>query len=264
MKKLLKFSVVTPSFSQGQFIDSTIQSILNQNYSNFEHIIMDGGSKDNTLEVLKKYEHLIWKSEKDRGQTHAINKAIKIATGDIICWLNSDDLLCSNVFNCVNDFFQNNEEKHCLTGNLLKIDEKGEFLSKDEAILVDFDGLLNRGHRVQQMSTFFRKKVFDNVGLLDESYHYTMDHEFWVRVAKVFKFNIINIDFAMFRLYSSSKTGSDEIKFVRELLRIKKKYKAKLFTYDTFKLYLMFVKEPLKKIPFLRNVVRKLKGKITY
>ena len=255
----LKFSVITPSFNQGQFIEDTIKSVLAQNYDHFEHIIMDGGSTDNTIEILKKYPHIIWKSEKDKGQTHAINKALKIATGDIICWLNSDDMVCKNAFTKINNFFIANSSLSCVTGNLIRIDKYGKTLVKEKAVPLDYDGLLNKGQRVQQMSTFFRKSVFDKVGLLDESYHFTMDHELWVRIASNFKFEIVNEDLAMFRIYQDSKTGSSELKFVKELLRIKRKYKARMFSSDTFKLWFMFVKEPFKKIPYLKSFVRKLK-----
>ena len=111
------------------------------------------------------------------------------------------------------------------------------------------------------MATFFRKKVFDKVGLLDESYHYTMDHELWIRISRDFNFVTIDKDLAKFRKYKASKTGSMEIKFASELLKVKRKYGAKWFSYDNFRLLFMFVKEPFKRIPGLRTLVRKLKGK---
>ncbi len=94
----LKFSIVTPSLNQGRFIRDTIESVLNQNYQNFEHIVIDGGSNDDTINILKEYAHLKWTSEKDNGPTDAINKGFKLATGDIFTWLNSDDYFEKNIF----------------------------------------------------------------------------------------------------------------------------------------------------------------------
>jgi glycosyltransferase involved in cell wall biosynthesis len=243
-----KISVITPSYNQANFLEETILSVLNQNYPLFEHIIMDGGSKDNTIPLLKKYDHIIWKSEPDRGQTHAINKALKIATGDIICWLNSDDLLCSNVFHIINSYFDENPEKFALIGNLLFVNVNNKLLFRSKASLIDYNGLLNYGKCVQQPSTFFRKEVFDSVGFLDESYKYTMDHEFFLRVSKLYKFYTIDCDFARFRVHNQSKTGTSQIKFVNEIFKIKIKYKAKLFSFHNFSLIFMYIKEPIKKI----------------
>lgn len=260
MKLYLRFSVITPSYNQEKFIEDNIQSVLAQNYPYFEHIIIDGQSSDNTIEILKKYPHLIWKSEKDRGQTHALNKALQIATGDIICWLNSDDLLCEDAFNIINDFFLSNPDAHIVIGGLLFIDEEKRILWYSKAEKVTYDGLLNKGQCVQQPSTFFKKSVFDKVGNFDESFQYTMDHEFWVRAARYFNFYTIDKDLAKFRIYPQSKTGSKKIEFIKEIIKIKKKHNAKLFSIHNLKLVLMFIKEPFKRIHWLRVFVRKLKG----
>lgn len=256
----LKFSVVTASYNQGQFIEDNIKSILDQDYPNFEHIIMDGGSTDKTIDILKNYSHLRWKSEKDNGQTHAINKALKMVTGDIICWLNSDDMLCKGTFHFLNDYFKKNENHHAVIGNLIKVDKHGNYLETAKAQLVNYDGLLNKGQCVQQMSTFFRKSVFDKVGLLDESFNYSMDHEFWVRVASKYKFYIVDRDLAKFRKYGETKSSSNELGFVKEHFRIKRMYNARLFSLNNLSLIFMFIKEPFKRIIWLRKLVRKIKG----
>ncbi|HAR62078.1 MAG: hypothetical protein DKM50_01915 [Candidatus Margulisiibacteriota bacterium] len=261
MKKQLKISVLTPSYNQGIYIVDNIESVLNQNYPNFEHIVMDGGSSDDTVKVLKKYSHLIWKSEKDKGQTHALNKALKIASGDIVCWLNSDDLLCEGVFEIINRFFVDNCDRHVVTGNLLVVDENKQFLWKQTAEAVTYEGLLNNGQCVLQPSTVFRKNVFDQVGSLNDKFHYTMDHEFFLRASKQFRFYTIDKDIAMFRRYPQSKTGSHEIRFVRELLKIKRQYGARVLSLNNMRLLCMFIKEPFKKNHYLRMAVRILKGK---
>jgi len=115
-----KISVITVSYNQGRFIKDTIESVLGQNYPNFEHIVMDGGSTDETLDILKSYPHLIWKSEKDRGQTHALNKAFSIASGDIIAWLNSDDVYELNAFHTIAPYFK---DHRVVLGNAEETDE---------------------------------------------------------------------------------------------------------------------------------------------
>ncbi len=259
--KYLKFSVITPSFNQGRFIEENIQSVLAQNYPNFEHIIIDGGSTDNTIEILNKYSHLNWLSEPDRGQAHALNKGLKKATGDIICWLNSDDLLYKKAFHVVNKFFAENLNKSIVIGNISIVDENRNLLWKERAAKVTFDGLLNGTQCVQQQSTFFRKEVFDKVGVFDESYNYCMDHEFWIRAASKFEFYVIDADLAMFRRYPGIKTTSDEFGFIKERVRIKRKHKAKIISYGNVRLLYSIIASPFKKIPVLRRLVRKIKGK---
>lgn len=106
MEENLKISIVTPSYNQGQFIEQTIKSVLNQDYKNYEHIIIDGGSTDNTIDILKKYKHLIWISEKDAGQSNAINKGFSMAKGEIFAWLNSDDYYEENIFKSIATYFK--------------------------------------------------------------------------------------------------------------------------------------------------------------
>lgn len=259
--KYLKFSVITPSFNQGRFIEENIQSILAQNYPNFEHIVVDGESRDNTVDILKKYSHLNWVSEPDRGQTHALNKGLKKATGDIVCWLNSDDLLCKEAFYIVNKFFIENPNKSIVVGNLLTVDENRNLLWKKRSVKLTFDGLLNGTQYSQQPSTFFKKQVFDKVGVFDESYHYCMDHELWVRAASKFEFYTIDDDLAMFRRYPGTKTTGSEFRFIKDHMRIKLKHKAKIISYGNVRLSYSIIANPFKKIPALRRFIRKLKGK---
>src|SRR5450759_2806690 len=120
----MKISVITPSYNQGQFLEETILSVINQNYPNLEYFIIDGGSTDNSIEIIKKYEkHLTyWVSEKDNGQAHAINKGFKKATGDIVCWINSDDLLIQGAINTISNYFSRNPDVQFINGYTLRID----------------------------------------------------------------------------------------------------------------------------------------------
>ena len=122
--KIMKISIITPSYNQAQFIERTILSVLNQDYKDIEYIIMDGGSTDGTVEILKKYsDHIIWKSEKDNGQSDAINKGLKMATGDIVAYLNSDDTYQPGAFKEVATFFEKNPDKKWVYGKCLIINE---------------------------------------------------------------------------------------------------------------------------------------------
>lgn len=120
-----KISVVTPSFNQAQYIEKTIQSVIQQDYPNFEHIVIDGGSTDGTIEILKKYAHLKWISEKDRGQSDALNKGLKSADGEIIAWIDSDDWYEQDTFSAVARFFLGNQDKNVVMGDCNLVDEHG-------------------------------------------------------------------------------------------------------------------------------------------
>jgi glycosyltransferase involved in cell wall biosynthesis len=257
----MKISVLTPSFNQGKYIEDNIKSILKQDYCYFEHIIFDNCSTDNTIEILKKYPHLKWVSEKDKGQTDALNKALIKAEGDIICWLNSDDLLLEDSFNEVVNFFKTNPDKSIVVGNIIFIDDEGNFLWRQNSKKIDYEGLLNGTQTVQQQSTFFRKEVFDLIGGFDESYHFCMDHEFFIRASKKYEFFSIDKDLAKFRRYRGTKTIDNELDFIKDYIRFKRKHNARIFSYGNLRLLYALIAYPFKKMTCLRKIIRKLKGK---
>lgn len=254
----LKFSIVTVSFNQGQFIRDCIESVLNQGYSNFEHIIVDGGSKDNTVQILKEYPHLNWVSEPDRGQSDGLNKGFRKATGDVIAWINSDDMLAPGALQTVNDFFVKNPDKSVVTGNQVFIDKDGALLHTVKSEIFTYNQLLNTRHcSVLQNSTFFRREVLEKVGLLDESFHYTMDLELFVRIAKQYKSYMIDKDLAMFRVWEDSKTTTSQFKFFQEMWRVKKKHHARVFSSGNVWLIWQYVKEPFKRVDWLYKLIHK-------
>lgn len=257
---MLKISVVTVSFNQAEFIRQNIESVLNQNYPNFEHIIVDGGSTDGTIEILKEYPHLKWTSERDNGQSDGLNKGFKRATGDIIAWINSDDMLASNSLIKINSFFENNPDKYVVTGNQIIIDREDRPLRRVKAEKFTYNHLLNERSSVIQNATFFRRSVLLDVGYLNESFHYTMDHELFVRIAAKYESYTIDEDLACFRIWGGSKTTTSQIKFFKEILKMKQIHHAKIISSGNLWLMWQFVKEPLKKIPGLRNIVRNIKG----
>lgn len=249
MAKKLKISVITVSYNQGRFIEENILSVLRQNYDNFEHIIIDASSTDNTLDILKKYDHLKWTSEPDKGQSDGLNKGFRKATGDLIVWLNSDDVMCEGAFYVLNKYFTENPDKHVVTGNQVFINGNSEITHTVKAESFTYERLLNTRYcNVMQNSTVFRKSVLDKVGLLDETLHYTMDLDLFIRIAKEFKSYTIDADIAKFRVWEDSKTTTAQIKFYKNMLVLKKKHKARIFSSGNIWLMWQFVKYPIKKI----------------
>ncbi len=203
----LKISIITPSFNQGKYIEECILSVMNQNYPNLEHIIIDGGSTDSTLEIIKRYESNLtfWVSEKDTGQSQAINKGLKIANGEIVTWLNSDDLYLPNTLNKVNEIFQKNPAISLLHGNSIlfgmnkkerRIEPSTNHLREKYLAYIPFP----------QPSSFFKKKILDKTGFLDEGLHYGMDYDLLVRIALNFEILQTNEVFSKYRIHSESKT----------------------------------------------------------
>lgn len=204
-----KITIVTPSYNQGQFLEETILSVLNQDYPNLEYIIIDGGSTDNSVDIIKKYEnHLTyWVSEKDNGQTHAINKGFRKATGDILNWLNSDDTLLPGAISSIARCFASNSIVDFAYGDYVLVDSFGKDIVSRKEIDFDFNILLYSGCFIQQPTCFFRKSVIDEIGLLDEGQDFYMDYEFYLRAAQNgFIFHNIRKSLVRFRCHSVSKT----------------------------------------------------------
>ena len=216
-----KITIITPSYNQGQFIEQTIDSVLSQNYASLEYIIVDGGSTDNTVEIIKKHEkHLAyWVSEPDKGQSDAINKGLKRATGDIVNWLNSDDYYEPDTLHKVSDAFaDDNTNVLCGKSRLFKGDATVKH-SRGTDIYDDNLAKTIGWARIDQPETFFRKSVIDQIGSVNPALHYVMDKEWWVRYLLAFGLSgIRKIDEVLvnFRLHESSKTISQSGGFEAE------------------------------------------------
>lgn len=215
-----RISIVTPSYNQGQFIEETIRSVLLQGYTNLEYIIIDGGSTDGSVEIIKKYEPWLsyWVSEKDRGQSHAINKGFERSSGDIMVWLNSDDIYFPAVLSLV-AMQLSNGNSGWLTGTF-KI---GESINK--AGITTFKAppdienwLLPWNHRwgITQPSTFWKRSLWDKYGPLDTKYNYTFDHILFTRFYSHQKPIVIMQPLSFYRLHSESKTTNNWIYFHHE------------------------------------------------
>lgn len=202
-----KISIITPSYNQGKFIEETILSVINQNYPNLEYIIIDGGSTDNSIEIIKRYKEKIhyWVSEKDMGQSDAINKGFKIATGEIITWLNSDDILSKNSLINIAAIFQDMPEDVGLTyGGVVLFG-----MNKTEIAYGYNQPSIERflaGMAFPQPGTFFKKKFLDQIGLLNINYHYGMDYDLFSRMCLVCKFYKTENIFASYRLHTKGKS----------------------------------------------------------
>jgi len=245
-----KISVITTSYQHGDFIEDNIVSVINQNYSNYEHIIIDGGSTDHTLGILKKYPSLKWISEKDDGQADAFNKGLSLSKGDIIFWLNSDDYLCPNIFNEIVRYFNVNPKSKIVTGNLIMVDINKNFITKYKPDNLTYDNLLNGGKNATQPSTIIKKEVFDNVGYLNTHFHYAMDKEFWIRMAKSYTIDTFNENVACFRYYEGSKSYSHKIRFIKEWIYIGKIHHRRYLS----KTNIIIIKEILKYL--LKKILR--------
>jgi glycosyltransferase involved in cell wall biosynthesis len=205
-----KISVVTPSFNQGHFLERTILSVLNQNYPNLEYVIMDGGSTDESPEIIRKYERYLsyWVSERDRGQADGINKGFSRASGEILAWLNSDDLYLPNALHQVASAMTHDRSIQVLYGNLYRIDADDHIL--EEKRLTPFSGLgyLYGGCDLAQPSAFWRREIFSAVGGLKEEIAFSMDTDLFFRfVLACARFRFLREFLACFRVQPSSKTS---------------------------------------------------------
>ncbi len=217
-QSLPRITVVTPSFNQGRFIRQTIDSVLSQNYPNLEYMVMDGGSTDETISILKSYRNKIqWESKKDEGQTHALNKGCKQATGDIIAYLNSDDVYLPNTLQTVGEYFMSSPDCMWLTGDYFIIDEenkkKQSLIAAYKKLLRNFSSfpLLCIANYIIQPSTFWRSTLFKKVGYFNESYRYCMDYDYWMRIIQKYPLTVLPRHFSLFRIHASSKGASQYV-----------------------------------------------------
>lgn len=243
-----KISIITPSFNQGQFIEETIRSVLLQNYPNLEYLIIDGGSTDNTIEIIKHYEQQItyWISEKDQGQSDALNKGFKKCTGDIIYWLNSDDCLKpASLYHVALNFIRGCKIIHGkvdftdIDGHLIRILNHKTFSHK--SLLKPWVST----YVPSQPGIFFASSLIHTKNLVRENLHFCMDYELWLRISMKAKVSHIEDRLATYRLHETSKTGESnnfatfqpELKLVRDEYFSKLNWSNKLLLYGEDLIY---------------------------
>jgi len=225
----MKVSIVTPSFNQGRFIAQAIESVLTQKWDDFEHIIVDNCSTDETVSVLERYPHLKIIREPDKGQSDALNKGFKMATGDIVGWLNADDIYLPNCFHSVIDVFKKHQESDIVYGDYRWVDKQGHLISL--RCEIDFDLFILKYLHVPyipSIATFFKQNIFKDKNFLDIDYHLAMDHELFLRLAlKGYRFTHIRSFLTDFRWHSKNKST------LYRKLQIIEKEKA-LFVHDQY------------------------------
>lgn len=215
---LPQISIVTPSYNQGQFIERTILSVLSQGYPNLEYFVIDGGSTDGSLEIIKNYHQQItyWESVPDRGQAHAINKGWRRAAGDIIAWINSDDYYLPGAFEKIASAYQKNPNAIGFIGICEFADAEGNIIGKgSKPIPFDLESILSGGDIPGQPSVFLSRKVLNTIGYLNENFHYIMDWEYWLRMAEKYppeQYKKIDKPLAVFNTWEGGKTQSGIVK----------------------------------------------------
>ena len=213
---MLKISIVTPSYNQAKYLEDALLSVKEQGYPALEHIVMDGGSTDGSVDILRSYSsrpgwnHLRWKSEPDKGQSDALNKGFRLATGDVVGWLNSDDRYRPDCFRAIASAFGQYADADVLYGDYTYIDENGRvWRIRREIEFNRFILLYLHMLYVPTPSSFFRRRIFDEGNWINTKFHYAMDYEFILRLARHgYVFRHISALVADFRLHPESKTGA--------------------------------------------------------
>lgn len=249
MSNKLKITIVTPSYNQSQYLEETINSIINQKYSNIEYIIMDGNSHDESVSIIKKYKENItyWESKKDKGQTDAINKGFNISTGEIFAWQNSDDIYMSGTFEYIAKIFSENPHIDILFGGWHFIDSKSKIISsryiKNFSIFKFHAGL----QIPPQPAVFLRKSAIDYVGGFDISRPHAMDFDLYVRILNENNYYITERILGGFRIHKDSKTIKTKRDQYADFKYVQKKYLSKTKNiYEKFFWFLCDMKEYLK------------------
>lgn len=218
-------SVITPSFNQGRYLEQTIESVLGQQYPRIEHIVVDGGSKDDTVSVLERYPHLKWVSEPDRGQADALNKGLQMATGDLVGWVNSDDFYEKGAFHRVSQVFQD-ESVQWVVGDVTNYYNDGThiYLRSEN---VTSEALMRDPDLVRQPGVFFRRELLTAVGGWDPGLHMVMDLDLWIRLARIQPPRMVHERLAYFRIHPEQKTRAAFFALqTREIDRVLRRYGA--------------------------------------
>jgi len=249
-------SVVTPSYNQARFLEETIRSVLAQDYPHVEYLLVDGGSSDGSLEIIRKYadELAWWVSEPDRGQTDAINKGFAQAQGDIFAWLNSDDTYEPGAISEAVAFLQSHPQVGMVYGDANFINAQGEVIGKFNAQQTNLKRLRRGGVYIPQQSAFWRAALWQQVAPLDSSVYFAMDYDLWVRLAKITELRYLpGRIWANFRLHGDAKTITADELCWPEMLRIHRRDGGSWFSW----IYLRYLARQLL-APMIRSRRRRM------
>jgi glycosyltransferase involved in cell wall biosynthesis len=237
MARKPRITIVTPSFNQASYLEQTISSVLKQNYSNLEYIVIDGGSTDGSVEIIRKFQHSIayWVSEKDRGQAHAINKGLERATGDIIAYLNSDDFYLDGTLQRVADYFVSRPEVDLIHGRCRIVDEGGAKIREQVGSITRYEEMIDpwdvwwRGLYFVQPEVFWTRRIMDRIGLLREDLHWVLDYDYWLRILRAGgAVGYVDYELAAFRHHPNQKIAQDAL-LINEQMSLVRPY---IFTDD--------------------------------
>jgi len=243
----MKISVITPSFNQGRYIERTILSVLNQQGDfELEYIVVDGESTDNTLEIIRRYQNrLRWVSERDRGQSDAINKGVNMATGELLGWLNSDDTYEEGALGEIVERYKEKRFKWCF-GNSRNIDENDREIRRAiawykiiESKRYSYRRLLSKDF-ISQPAVFFPKELYGEIGPFDLDLKYSMDYDYWLRIGKNYDPIYINRFLANFRWQAESKNSENFKKAAYEAYMVAKRHATPKDVYPIFRHYLHY------------------------
>lgn len=228
-EELPRISIITPSFNQARWIEETILSVASQNYPDIEHIIVDGGSSDETAAIVAKYPHVRFIQEPDHGQSHAINKGILASSGQILAYLNSDDLYRPDAFRCAAQALSDTHGEKIIVGNCDRIDSSGQIIGHLRANFGGYSELQrywrwDRTYCMPQQAVFWRRSVTEHVGLFDTACHYSMDYDMWMRILANYTVRVIDETLAAFRFHEDSKTVSQTDSMYVEHLEVARRY----------------------------------------
>ena len=220
-------SIISPSLNQAQFLEQCILSVKGQSYSRIEHIIIDGGSDDGTIDILKHFEpeyNLRWISERDKGQSDAINKGFQLAKGEIFGWVNSDDTYLPGTVDTIAEYFMDHPTANWLYGDAYWIDKRGTVLSIYEAQEFVLKDLAIKGMYIPQPTIFVRREVLDDVGLLDTDIHTTMDYDLCLRMGRRFHGSYLPKILATRRFHLDAKSYKVSMLFANDSINALRKF----------------------------------------
>ena len=217
----LSISVITPSFNQAAYLKQTMDSVLSQNIPDMEYVVIDGGSTDGSVELIRSYENRLnnWVSEKDRGQADAVNKGAARTTGDVIGWLNSDDLYLPGALQKALDYLSSHPDVEAVYGDVISIDGDGKMINVMRFDQYSAEDLMTF-RVISQPGVFFRRSAWEKAGGLDLSYHYMLDHHLWLRMISRGKFVYLPEPLAAARFHSAAKNRAHTEDFGKEAYRL--------------------------------------------